>query len=165
MPVLGTIARGRMPMHLQPGPEGAALAAIELHNPFLGDAASAMGAPTPDPERGAELFRIYCLLCHGPTGEGEGPVAQRGFPTPPSLLAANALQMSDGQLFHVASVGQGNMPAHSSQIDPLERWRIVQHIRRLQAPAMAAARQAASADSKSEQSEGPPEGGQQEGEG
>ena len=137
LPVAGAIARGQMPLHLEPGPEGAALAAETLRNPLagLGDA----GANEKNLARGSELFRTYCLLCHGPEGHGDGPVAKRGFPAPPSLLAAHALEMSDGQIFHVASVGQGNMPGHGSQIDPLDRWRIILRIRELQAPAREAA--------------------------
>ncbi|MCH9651662.1 MAG: c-type cytochrome [Deltaproteobacteria bacterium] len=127
-PVAGTIARGRMPLHLEPGVEGAAKAAVELTNPLdESDQASL--------KRGGEIFLTYCQLCHGPGGKGDGLVAQRGFPAPPSLLAPQARQMSDGQLFHIASVGQGNMPGHAGQIDPLDRWRAVLRIRQLQAAA------------------------------
>ncbi len=127
-PVEGTISRGSMPLHLEPGADGAARAAAELTNPIDEGDQSAL-------ERGGEIFRTYCLLCHGPGGAGDGPVAQRGFPAPPSLLAPQAQQMSDGQLFHIASVGQGNMPGHAGQIDPLDRWRAVLRIRQLQAAA------------------------------
>src|SRR6202008_5083929 len=34
-------------------------------------------------ERGRERFDIYCLPCHGRTGEGNGMIVQRGFPPPP----------------------------------------------------------------------------------
>ncbi len=131
-PVEGTIARGRIPYHLEPGPEGAAQAAEELTNPFGADGELHL-------ERGSEIFRTYCLLCHGPLGEGDGPVAQRGFPAPPSLLAPNARQLTDGQIFHIISLGQGNMPGHASQIEPLDRWRAVLHIRQLQQPGAEAA--------------------------
>lgn len=133
-PVEGTIPRGRLPLHLEAGGSGAAEAGRELTNPL----AAAAGA---DLERGEEVFRIYCQLCHGPGGEGNGPVARRGFPAPPSLLGANALGLADGQLFHIATVGQGNMPGHAAQIDPLDRWRAVLWVRRLQAaaPGVAAA--------------------------
>ncbi len=127
-PILGTIARGRMPLHLEPGPEGAAQAARELINPLADDAEAQL-------ERGGEIFRTYCQVCHGPGGEGNGPVAQRGFPAPPSLLAPHALELSDGQLFHIATFGQGNMPGHASQIDRLDRWRAILRIRQLQAAA------------------------------
>ncbi len=130
-PVAGSIARGQMPLHLEAGPEGAVRAAMVLSNPLLGDGEA--GPDEGDLERGTELFRTYCLLGHGPGGEGNGPVAQRGFPAPPSLLAPHALRMSDGQIFHIASFGQGNMPSHGAQIDPLDRWRIILRIRELQA--------------------------------
>jgi len=127
-PVEGTIARGRLPLHLEPGPEGAARAGVALVNPLA-------GLEEAELESSSAVFRTYCLLCHGPGGEGDGPVARRGFPAPPSLLATNALNLEDGQLFHIISVGQGNMPGHDSQLDPVDRWRAVLHVRHLQAAA------------------------------
>ncbi len=132
-PVAGSIARGQMPLHLEAGPEGAALAAATLRSP-LSDTGEG-GANEKDLARGRELFRTYCLLCHGSEGKGDGPVAKRGFPAPPSLLAPHALGLSDGQIFHIATFGQGNMPGHGAQIDPLDRWRIILRIRELQTPA------------------------------
>ena len=60
-------------------------------------------------ERGQERFNIYCAVCHGPTGEGNGMIVQRGFPQPPSFheqrlrdappgregASTSALQLSD----------------------------------------------------------------------
>ena len=137
-PPRGTISRGRNPLstasgsgvatlRLEPGPEGASLAAA-LDNPFS-------QSDQDEVARGGDVFLTYCQLCHGPTGLGDGTVAKRGFPAPPSLLADNALSMADGQIYHVISEGQGNMPAHASQIDPLDRWRAVLRVRELQAAA------------------------------
>ena len=36
-------------------------------------------------ERGRERFDIYCAVCHGRTGEGQGMIVQRGFPPPPTF--------------------------------------------------------------------------------
>jgi mono/diheme cytochrome c family protein len=124
-PPEGTLPRGTTPFRLAPGPEGSELARA-LVSPFA----------EPDEEeltRGTEVFTNYCLLCHGGGGLGDGLVAKRGFPTPPSLLAPHARELTDGQIFHLITVGQGNMPAHAGQLDPLDRWRAVLKVRELQA--------------------------------
>src|SRR4051812_8202944 len=35
-------------------------------------------------ERGRQRYEIYCSVCHGATGDGNGMIPQRGFPHPPS---------------------------------------------------------------------------------
>src|SRR2546423_11508245 len=35
-------------------------------------------------ERGQERFQIYCAICHGATGYGDGMIVRRGFRRPPS---------------------------------------------------------------------------------
>ncbi len=62
-------------------------------------------------------------------------VAKRGFPPPPSLVLEHAIKMKDGQMFHVATLGQGNMPGHAAQISRDDRWHVINHIRTLQADA------------------------------
>jgi mono/diheme cytochrome c family protein len=124
-PVTGTIPRGFAPLHFTSAPEDAARAAVELQNPV----------PAGDEQansRGATVFSNFCQPCHGPDGSGNGPVVQRGFPGPPSLLAENARNMKDGQLFHIVTFGQKNMPSHASQIGREDRWNVIAHIRSLQ---------------------------------
>jgi mono/diheme cytochrome c family protein len=126
-PPRGTRARGTTPFRLAAGPEGSELARA-LTSPF--------GEPTEeDLTAGGEVFGTYCLLCHGSGGLGDGTVAKRGFPTPPSLLAPHARNLTDGQIFHLITVGQGNMPGHAGQLDPLDRWRAVLRVRQLQSAA------------------------------
>ena len=81
---------------------------------------------------GALVYANYCLLCHGPAGKGDGPLAVRGVPPPPSLLADHAQQMKDGQLFHVLTYGQGNMAPYASQLSREDRWGVILHVRALQ---------------------------------
>ena len=82
--------------------------------------------------RGALVYATYCEICHGPAGKGDGAVAQRGFPMPPSLLAANARQLTDGQIYQIVSNGRKNMPSYASQIDRTDRWKAILYVRDIQ---------------------------------
>ena len=81
--------------------------------------------------RGQNRFDVMCSPCHARSGEGNGPVAQRGFPPPPSLLAA-AKGYSDARLFHIISAGQNIMPSYADKLSVEDRWAVVHYIRQLQ---------------------------------
>lgn len=132
-PVAGTIAQGYLPLRYGVTPEEARRAGEELTNPFSEADARAL-------ERGAAVFTNFCQACHGPAGIGNGPVALRGFPAPASLVAERAVNMKDGQIFHVITYGQGNMPSHATQLSREDRWKVILHLRSLQKPAATAPR-------------------------
>lgn len=124
-PPENSIARGFMPMHYSANESGALKAASELDNPFLDG--------SPDVKlRGAYIYQDFCLPCHGPKGEGDGAISLRGYPPPPSLGSEKSTTMNDGQMFHILSYGQGNMPDYSSQISRSDRWKVITHVRELQ---------------------------------
>ena len=125
-PPSGTIPRGYMPLHYPATAQDALRAGETLKSPV--DLGSQQAH-----ERGAVVFANYCAVCHGPAGLGNGTVTQRGFPPPPSLLAKRALEMKDGQIFHVLTFGQNNMPSYASQISRQDRWKAVAYVRQLQA--------------------------------
>ena len=127
-PVPGTIARGAQPFHFDATPEDAIRAGEQLTNPFDLDSEQGLASA----ERGQAIFQIFCTTCHGADGTGNGPVAQRGFPPPPSLLTGKSLQMKDGQLLHVLTHGQNSMPQFAAQLPPDRRWDVINYIRRLQ---------------------------------
>lgn len=130
-PEPGTIPRGYLPLHFNPTPEDALRAGEELHNPLT--------AADPDTvERGRFVFKTFCQPCHGTSGRGDGAVVLRGFPAPPSLLAERATKMKDGQMFHVLTYGQGNMPSYAAQVSPEDRWKVILVLRSLQNQAAAA---------------------------
>ena len=64
-----------------------------------------------------------------------------GFPPPPSLSAEKTLKMRDGQMFHVLTFGQKNMPGYASQVSAEDRWKAILHVRSLQEAAVRAAEQ------------------------
>jgi mono/diheme cytochrome c family protein len=124
-PQPGTIAHGHLPLHYKATPEDAVRAGEELANPVAADDARAR-------QRGPVIFSQYCQVCHGPAGQGDGPVAKRGIPPPPPLTADKARLMKDGQLFHVLTYGQGNMASYAAQVPREDRWFVILHVRELQ---------------------------------
>lgn len=125
-PATGTVPRGFMPFHYGSGEAEAARAGRELENP-----------ETATPEalaRGRKVFETFCVVCHGPRGDGDGAVVAPGkFPMPPSLTAKHARELPDGQLFHVVTWGGKLMPGYAAQIDARDRWRAIIHVRAMQA--------------------------------
>jgi mono/diheme cytochrome c family protein len=124
-PVLGTIARGTQHFPYDATPTEAARAGKELANPLS-------LASAPARKQGASLYAVYCQCCHGPSGMGDGPVSGRGFPAPLSFLKPQAMDMKDGEMFHILTHGKGNMPAHALQLTAADRWVVILHVRVLQ---------------------------------
>ena len=124
-PPTGTIPRGLMPLHYTASPEDALRAGEELHNPIAHDDAAALA-------RGKDRFDTFCIPCHGPGGAGDGVVARRGFPPPPSLLADHAKGLKDGNIFHIISYGQRTMGSYAAQVEREDRWKLVNYVRSLQ---------------------------------
>lgn len=128
VPPAGTIAQGHLPLHYGPTEEEAIRAGRELQNPFAPDDRAALA-------RGEQVFATFCAPCHGPGGQGNGPVVAYGVPPPPSLVDGRALALADGHLFHILTYGQNNMAAYATQISREDRWRVILYIRSLQARA------------------------------
>lgn len=135
-PAPGSIPRGDPPLHYAATPQDALRAGEELVNPVPLNSANAR-------QRGATVFANFCAECHGADGRGMGPVAQRGFPPPPSLFAPRALGLKDGQMFHILTYGQNNMPSYAGQISRQDRWNVIVYLRSLQRPVSPAAGRAA----------------------
>jgi mono/diheme cytochrome c family protein len=85
---------------------------------------------------GDTLFQNFCTVCHGVTGNADGPISP--LIGAPSLLTARARAYSDGYLYSIIRYGRGVMPRYGDKVyDPNERWAIVTHVRKLQAQAPA----------------------------
>jgi hypothetical protein len=88
-------------------------------------------------QRGAELFAVNCVVCHGPEGNGDGTVSgyfnAANVPAPADLRRDDIRALTDGQLFWVITNGFGEyMPPFGNLITPEQRWAVVIHIRDLQ---------------------------------
>ena len=82
--------------------------------------------------RGRERYGIYCLPCHGPGGDGDGPVVERGFPAPPSYHLDRLRAAPDRHFFDVVSNGYGVMLPYADRVAPADRWAIAAYVRALQ---------------------------------
>lgn len=126
MPVEGTIPRGSIPYDLTKAMEDRAIAAERYTNPLdlKNDKESIL-------LRGKEQYEIFCVVCHGDLGDGNGFLYESGkYPIQPaSLVNERMLNARDGEFFHVITVGYGIMGAHGSMIAENDRWKIISYIR------------------------------------
>jgi mono/diheme cytochrome c family protein len=128
-PKYGTEAAASLwPDHMEARPPPAGVVEVGAN--------AAPSAPPPvTPElmaRGAERFGIFCKPCHGATGEGDGAIVGRGFPSPPSYASGQVAGLSGQQIFDVITNGYGVMYPFGSRISPADRWAIVAYVRALQ---------------------------------
>jgi mono/diheme cytochrome c family protein len=84
-------------------------------------------------DRGQERYDIYCAMCHGPLGNGDGMIVRRGFSPPPTYHDDRLRNAPVGHFFDVITNGWGKMSSYAYQIQPADRWAIVAYIRTLQA--------------------------------
>lgn len=90
-------------------------------------------------ERGQQRYNIYCAVCHGVSGEGNGLVSLRAFemeqPTwvqPTNLHDPNVTKQPVGRVFNTITNGIRKMPGYGAQITPEDRWAIVLYLKALQ---------------------------------
>ncbi|CAN5393751.1 hypothetical protein BH10ACI1_BH10ACI1_02110 [soil metagenome] len=82
--------------------------------------------------RGEERYRVFCIVCHGPNGNGDGMIVRRGFSKPPTYHDDRLRNAPVGHFFDVMTNGWGKMNSYASQIPVADRWAIVAYIRTLQ---------------------------------
>ena len=83
-------------------------------------------------DRGEQRYKVFCMVCHGPVGNGDGMVVRRGFSKPPTYNDDRLRNAPVGHFYDVITNGQGKMSGYASQIPPADRWAIVSYIRALQ---------------------------------
>lgn len=127
-PVAGTVPREHVAYafeHLGNTIEDARVAGAGLSNPVPVTLAAL--------QAGRTVYETFCIVCHGPRGEGDGSVTGPDrFPAPPSLHTETARAHADGTIFHIITKGMGKMPPYGDRLDPQERWRAVHYVRVLQ---------------------------------
>ena len=92
--------------------------------------------------RGKERYQIYCAVCHGSSGDGQGVTSQYGVPGIANFHLDNfkSAAYPDGRLFETITHGKGMMGAYGYNIPIRDRWAIISYVRTLQTAKESAAK-------------------------
>jgi mono/diheme cytochrome c family protein len=82
--------------------------------------------------RGEERFNVYCSVCHGSSGDGQGMTSKYGVPGIANLMMFTPEIYPDGRMFDVITKGKGNMSGYGYNVPVRDRWAIISYIRAMQ---------------------------------
>jgi len=143
--VQGTVPRGQ-PLDNAPVVKGRKENALTEKPGKLADYVTAFPFPITEEglKRGQARYTIFCAVCHGPLGNGNGRIVESGYLKPPSYhtdtargferwgLKVPLREVPVGYYFEVITQGYGGMPDYAMQVPPDDRWKIIAYIRALQ---------------------------------
>ena len=95
-------------------------------------------------EHGKALYNIYCGICHGVNGDGQGYLVREEDPAkgivagvypaaPANLLLDTFVNASPGRIYHAIMYGRNVMGSYADKLTFRERWEVIHYIRSLQA--------------------------------
>lgn len=125
LPVEGTIARGHSLFEYKNTNEDFLRAKVELMSP--------LDSTQVDLAKGKELYDIYCGICHGKKGDGQGTLVKReimfGIPSYDDVGRA----ITTGGIYHTIYYGKNAMGSYANQLLEEERWQVVAYVLKLKA--------------------------------
>ncbi len=83
---------------------------------------------------GQKLYTKTCALCHGKSGDADGPAVIELNIHPAKLSDPQLKTESDGALFWKITTGKKPMPAYGRRLSETERWNLINYIRTLPKP-------------------------------
>lgn len=123
VPAAGSVPRGWKPYEYENTAEGYQRAKTELQNPLPYTEANLAA--------GRQLYTIYCAVCHGDQGDGQGILVQRekilGIPRYDDA----GRDITEGSVYHVMYYGLNAMGSYASQTSINERWLIDHYVMKL----------------------------------
>lgn len=123
LPVEGTVARGVYVYEFPNTEAGYQSAKDSLKSPIE--------ANEKNMAKGKQNYIIYCAVCHGDKGEGDGIlVKNEKFLGVPNYKDRD---INEGSIYHVIMYGRNMMGSHASQLNDNERWQVVQYVDALRA--------------------------------
>jgi hypothetical protein len=108
---------------------------MEIHKDSFALAESVLKSPLPETDEvlaeGKVLYERFCVHCHGAGGAGDGLVGQVYLGVTP-YNSSTVKDKGEGHIYHVITHGKGRMLSHASQLEPMDRWKIVRYVQTLQ---------------------------------
>jgi mono/diheme cytochrome c family protein len=81
---------------------------------------------------GQKIYSKTCVMCHGKTGDADGPAVIELNIHPAKLSDPHLLATeSDGSLFWKITTGKKPMPAYGKRLSETDRWNLVNYVRTL----------------------------------
>jgi mono/diheme cytochrome c family protein len=80
---------------------------------------------------GQKIYSKTCTLCHGKSGDADGPAVIELNIHPARLSDPQLAMESDGALFWKITTGKKPMPAYGKRLSESDRWHLVNYIRTL----------------------------------
>ena len=121
LPVEGSVPRGWQPYEYEDSNEGYESAKLNLKSPLVNNEENL--------KNGKKMYDIYCSVCHGSKGDGQGILMEREkFLGIPSYADRD---ITEGSIYHVLMYGINLMGSHAGQVDDEERWQIAQYVLKL----------------------------------
>ncbi|MBP8725866.1 MAG: cytochrome c [Saprospiraceae bacterium] len=91
-------------------------------------------------QQGQVLYDIYCGICHGAKGDGNGYIVRDDggkYPAQPAnFLKSDFIASTEGRYYHAIMYGRNVMGPHSDKLSFEERWNVIHYIRSLQATSL-----------------------------
>lgn len=126
---------GAIPVGYTPYPYIEVLTPDELPGANKGLTSPLSNPTVEDYKIGEQKFQTYCSPCHGVQGMGNGKVVgpyPKFAQVPTSVVSPQIKERTDGQLYHVITMGKGVMGSYAYQIESEDRWKLIAYIRKLQ---------------------------------
>ena len=80
---------------------------------------------------GRKIYSKTCSMCHGKTGDADGPAVIELNIHPAKLSDPKLATESDGSLFWKITTGKKPMPTFGKRLSETDRWHLVNYIRTL----------------------------------
>ena len=80
---------------------------------------------------GQKIYSKTCAMCHGKTGNADGPAVIELNIHPAKLSDPKLATESDGSLFWRITTGKKPMPAYGKRLSETDRWNLVNYVRTL----------------------------------
>jgi mono/diheme cytochrome c family protein len=79
---------------------------------------------------GQRLYQHECLICHGESGDGNGPWKDK-LPKPAGDFTDRQAmaRMTDGEIFWKIGAGREAMPPFGDRLSEQQRWHLVNYVR------------------------------------
>jgi mono/diheme cytochrome c family protein len=80
---------------------------------------------------GQKIYSKTCMMCHGKTGDADGPAVIELNIHPAKLSDPQLNTEPDGALFWKITTGKKPMPAYGKRLSETDRWNLINYIRTL----------------------------------